>query len=345
MKKRSVLIILVALTLLSTILLSSILGVTKAEYFKKLSKALDFEAMPDVAWQYALWDGDGTGKSSYSLEEGVYKNAKSFSQEIVVGRKDVNKDGIYTSAEWLTEKFAVGKTNVGEWFDIEKYPDVKKEADRGNLLFGSNNIKYNGKSIAYQIKLPVDEAGYYLLNFQVDFRVKMTNGKWASESSGFYTQHYDLAIGCEILNHDDIGDGQGKFKFMTKENTTTQPNTLDLYSRSKNDTVFASTTDADAAHEEVKSFSSDSSYQWKTLAPSRAENVSLAFKVEQADVDNGYVIWMWELDGLYGGRTWQMEFNNVSVEKTMDLNGSTKTRNSSVDPYFMFPQTSFINSQ
>lgn len=48
MKKKSLLITLVALTLLSSMLLSSILGVTKAEYFKTLSKKLDFEVMPDM---------------------------------------------------------------------------------------------------------------------------------------------------------------------------------------------------------------------------------------------------------------------------------------------------------
>ena len=81
MKKRSFLIILVALTLLSTILLSSILGVTKAEYFKKLSKALDFEASPDLKFQYNLYiNGNKT--------TGVYKNSKNISQEFTKSSSD-----------------------------------------------------------------------------------------------------------------------------------------------------------------------------------------------------------------------------------------------------------------
>ena len=43
MKKRVFLRALVALALLSSIMLSSLLGVTNAEFFKKLSRKLDFE--------------------------------------------------------------------------------------------------------------------------------------------------------------------------------------------------------------------------------------------------------------------------------------------------------------
>ena len=47
---------LVVLTILSAILLSTLFGVTNAEYFKIFSKNLDLEAKPDLMFQYYLYD-------------------------------------------------------------------------------------------------------------------------------------------------------------------------------------------------------------------------------------------------------------------------------------------------
>ena len=332
-KKHIFLKILVALILLTSILLSALLGVTKSEYFKSFSKKLDIEAKPDLMLEYYLYDGKGTGADAtgFKSTEGVYKNAESFSQKIVVGRNDAcepsanaTADHVYNSAGWL---------NAANWnLNATKYPN------KANYAGAVNNMKYNGESIVYQIKLPVDEAGYYVLNFQVDFLLAHGGGGWSSEVEDFFTQHYNRAIGCEILNYND--------GFTFKDNKR-----LDLYSRSGNDSVHGRSKKADAKTTTEKSyinkkyFDADSLYQWKTLSPSRAENVSLAFKVEPEDVDNGYVLWMWDFEGLFGARTWKIEFTDVSIEKTMELDGSTDSRDGNSDPYFMFPQASFINNQ
>ena len=324
MKKHTFLKCLVAILLLTSMLLTMFLGVTKSEYFKSFSKELDIEAKPDLMLEYYLYDGSSTGGKGFKETQGVYKNAESFSQKVIVGRNNAYDEGIYSNAEW----------NNGTTLPF--YGDGYPDNEAGNLVSqGSEkvNIKYNGEGIIYQIKLPVDETGYYVLNFQVDFCLAIANGGWVNEISDFFVQTYDRAIGCEILNYND--------GFTFKDNTKR----LDLYSRSGNDSVYGISTKADEEHENVKYFEADSLYQWKTLSPSRAENVSLAFKVEPQDVDNGYVLWMWDLAGLFGARTWKLEFTDISVEKTMNLDGSTDDRNGATDPYFMFPQTSFANNQ
>ena len=323
-KKRLFLKILVALTVLSSMLVSTLFGVSKAEYFKSISKKLDFEASPDLALEYYLYDAAGMSSSAFKESKGVYKNPKSFSQKVIVGRYKQYNSGIYAGADWLDDL-------TKDKLDKNKYPDayITPAEDGLNLT----NFEFCGEGIIYQIKLPVNEAGYYVLNFQVDFELALPNNNWANEVSDFFTQTYDRAIGCEILNYNDgftFGDSS---KY------------LDLYTRSGNDSVYGTSAKADADKENVKYFEADSLYQWKTLSPSRAENVSLAFKVEPDDVKNGYVIWMWDFAGLFGGRTWRLNFTDVSVEKTMELDGSTAYRDGNTDPYFMFPQTSFVNNQ
>jgi hypothetical protein len=85
-------------------------------------------------------------------------------------------------------------------------------------------------------------------------------------------------------------------------------------------------------------------YQWKTLTPTRAETVKLSFKATTRDVKNGYVIWAWEFTGIKGQHNYRISLTGIDVKKVMNTDGTTKYR-SNVDPYFMFPQTSFTNNQ
>ena len=310
MKKKQIFLkTIVAITLLSAMLVSAFLGTSNAEYFKSFNKTLSLEMKPDLNLSYYLKDAtDITSENanfSYNPRFGTYKNSNSFSQTIKVGRDastlTSTASGIYKSATW-----------------------------DGNV-----NSKYNGKNIIYQIRIPVDETGYYSLDFAVDFTMGQ-NGQTAD----VFTQNYDRAIGCEILTHKDLSDGGFSFGGNKR---------LDLYERSGNDAIYVTsnnTTTAEAAKQGVKRFSDlvGHRYQWKTLAPTRQEYVSLAFKVEADDVKNGYVLWMWDFEGLYGSHSYLLEFTDVSVEKIMNLDGTTDTRLSNT-PYFMFPETSQVNNQ
>lgn len=312
MKKKQIFLkTIVAITLLSAMLVSAFLGTSNAEYFKSFNKTLSLEMKPDLNLSYYLKDAtDITSEGSkftYNPRFGTYGKTDNFSQTIKVGRDastltPTAAGNIYASAEWN-----------------------KKTA----------NEKYNGKNIIYQIRIPVDETGYYSLDFAVDFTMG-SNG----QDADVFTQNYDRAIGCEILTHKDLSDGGFSFGGNKR---------LDLYERSGNDAIYVTsnnTTTAEAAKQGVKRFSDlvGHRYQWKTLAPTRQEYVSLAFKVEADDVKNGYVLWMWDFEGLYGSHSYLLEFTDVSVEKIMNLDGTTDTRSSDT-PYFMFPETSQVNNQ
>ena len=206
MKKHVFLKILIAIVLLTSMLLTLFLGTTKSEYFKSFSKKLDIEAKPDLMLEYALWDANGTGNSAtdkaFQWEEGVYKNAESFSQKVVVGRTNAYDEGIYVAADWnVTDlPFYNNETEYPDNYAGNLVSDGTQNKGKDNEI-RNPNVKYNGEGIIYQIKLPVDETGYYVLNFQVDFCLAIANGGWVNEVSDFFVQTYDRAIVCEILNY------------------------------------------------------------------------------------------------------------------------------------------------
>ena len=70
---RVILFSLISLLLLTSMLITAMLGNVKAEYFKSLSTSLDFEAVPDLAYRYFLADANGH-------ESGAYKNGNEFEQ-------------------------------------------------------------------------------------------------------------------------------------------------------------------------------------------------------------------------------------------------------------------------
>ena len=313
----------VVLLVLSAMLLSAMLGVTKAEYFKTLSKKLDLELMPDLALEYYLYDANPKGSTvgnnestTYHVKTGVYKNSKSILQPIAVGHKDP-------------------KTNETYWGKYNNQP-----------------IKYLfGDSIIYQIKIPVDESGYYTLDFTVDFLfggsqnpyeaglnthgIEKTTGHYKQSydhpendyfEDGVFTQTYQYCMGCEVLNSDD------NFVFGSDFNMANRISQTNTQKNNEDERVYY----ADKGTHSV--------YQWKTLTPTRAETVKLSFKATDADVTKGYVIWAWDMTGIKGGHNYRISITGLDVNKVMNLDGTTKYR-SNVDPYFMFPQTSFTNNQ
>ena len=305
MKKRVFLKILVAIVVLTSILLSSFLGVTKSEYFKTFSKKLDIEAKPDLKLEYFLVDSEKSTSATQAVSQGVYDSSESFQQKICAGIKDA--------------------------------------------VTIASGTHYLSSSIVYQVKIPVDESGYYTLDFNVDFLLgahqepgnkdMYTNTK--NPASDIYNIDVDIfsvtyrhTIGCEVLTStDDINFGENK-PFRMKYRT----------SKYDEETTYGGNNDTKAEPVFYSDSSEDSVYQWKTLTPSRAENVKLAFKATDADVKRGYVIWAWDLEGLEGKHNYRLNINNLSLNKTMELDGTTKYRTND-DPYFMFPQTSFVNTQ
>jgi hypothetical protein len=296
------------------------LGVTKAEYFKKLSKALDFEAKPDLALQYYLRDNVAHGDDDNNPKNG--DKSKDF--------KDVT--GVYKDSKKILQHITFGTTDV-------------KKIGNYNYFFGGN--------IVYQIKIPVNEEGYYTLDFTVDFlfggdgnepytpalnkygyndKGANTYGYDHPENEYFddsvFTQSYQYCMGCEVLNSDD-GFTFGNNTPLNMANRVSKTNQKKTWANEK---IYY----ADNGNHSV--------YQWKTLTPTRAETVKLSFKATAADVTKGYVIWAWDFTGIKGQHNYRISIQGLDINKVMNLDGTTDYR-SSVDPYFMFPQTSFTNNQ
>ena len=309
---------LVAITLFSAMMVSTFLGTSNAEYFKTLKKKLDLEMTPDLNLSYYLYDADAHDGSACSEETGVYKDAENILQKIVVGTAD-----------------------------------PKPVQNRiGNTVY--NITGYFGDSVVYQIKIPVSEPGYYTLDFTVDFLIGTTQEPYQEDlvtghantnatggtadkyvhpnnayyDDNFFTMSHEYCMGCEVLNIDDgYTFGVNKRLDMSARISATDTNRVSYAT----EPIYY----ADSAI--------DSVYQWKTLTPSRAENVKLAFKVTENDVqENGYVIWAWDFTGIKGNHNYRLSITGLEVEKTMEIDGTTKYRTNN-DPYFMFPQTSFTN--
>ena len=199
-KRRLFLKILVVLTVLSSILVSSLLGVSKAEYFKSISKKLDLEIKPDLMLEYYLYDSTtttSTAASDLTVEKGVYKNAESFTQKIIIGQQSTQK--------------------------------LQNTADSSV----TSNIPY-GKDIVYQIKIPVDKTGYYTLNFISEFiKGDAPTSRDTYMEQDFYSVSYRDAVGCEVLNNENTGSN-GNLDFPTSN-----PTPLNLAKRVFDKNVFA----------------------------------------------------------------------------------------------------------
>ena len=249
---RVILFGLISLLLLTSMLITAMLGNVKAEYFKSLSTRLDFEAISDLAFEYYIKDANNS-----SGTKGVYGETKNIKQTI------------------------------------------KTLATPGNTI--------------YQIKIPVSEVGFYTLSFKVDF------WKGTTYNTDFYVRTFDTPVGCQVLHPAHLAFGTATPLSMAPDDTTAGNYNYGVRRK------WAST----------KLFSAYNHYQWKTLAPSRAENVDLTFSVVATDVTNGYVNWCWEFTGLTASTSYTLNLNNIKLTKNEVNEG---------DPYFEFMQTQYLNN-
>ena len=162
----------------------------------------------------------------------------------------------------------------------------------------------------YQIRIPVTEAGYYSLNFNVDF---IQSGKTATDM--IYNSQMTKVVGCMIVHSDQE---RKPLVLMATDPTIEHANDRNYYTQ--------------------RTYSSDDRYLWKTLAPSLAEDVSLTLKVTESDVETGYVLWSWELTALAASTEYTIQLNRISMSRIDELDESNK------NPYFNFAQTNYVNN-
>lgn len=219
--------------------------------------------------------------------------------------------------------------SLSQKISFKATPDLAMEyyIKNGSNTSGTRGVYVNTKNIKqeyktsdypssdiYQIKMPITQEGFYTLSFTVDFWLGDT-----ANNNEIYIKNFDAPVGCQVLHPSHLAFASGMPLSMAPDDETAgnynygvrleydTKNLLDAYNH----------------------------YQWKTLAPARAENVELTFSVETADVNAGYVNWCWEFTGLAASTQYTINLNNIELTKnTVDESS----------PYFEFMKTQYINN-
>lgn len=193
-----------------------------------------------------------------------------------------------------------------------------------NLKSITQNIVINSKCTAgnavYEIKIPVRDPGLYTIDFTVrfirdsyeysDFFVPTTTCDGTSVVS------LNLPVGCKVNTRRTVA--QDFFKLPTT--LTTDEATKEAYNKTR--TYGPGTNNSNGFHD----------YQWKTLAPGRAENVSLTFKATEGNL----AIWSWDLRGFTTNATYTLTLNNIKITKIDDPDAN--------EPYIDFSDTHYLNN-
>ncbi|MBQ4136391.1 MAG: hypothetical protein IJD73_04915 [Clostridia bacterium] len=193
--------------------------------------------------------------------------------------------------------------------------------------------------VVYEIKMPVKGTGLYT----VDFTVKFTgpsgwSGYVYSDASG----NLNEPVGCKINTRGTtftqdptvlMSDAASKLAYNAQP--VYGPDPRGEYASHK--IINANGTTVDALN-----YGNYHDYQWKTLAPSRKENVSLTFYLPN---DTNVAIWSWDLRGL-GNKTYNsdtkvhgaytLSLTNISIKKINDP--------ATDEPYLDFADTHYVNN-
>jgi hypothetical protein len=194
-------------------------------------------------------------------------------------------------------------------------------------------------ALVYEIKMPVKGTGLYTVDFTVKFTAKsVTGGTWSGFVCSTKEGSLNKPVGCKINTKTT--------KFTEKPTVLMKDSVTKLnYNRRP---VFGpdpcNEHKAPNASGTLNAINYDNyfDYQWKTLAPSRKENVSLTFYINNA---SNVAIWSWDLRGLGDKNdnsgnivngTYTLSLTNISIKKidAPDAN----------EPYLDFADTHWVNN-
>lgn len=212
----------------------------------------------------------------------------------------------------------------------------------------STNSNITPDKVVYEIKMPVKGIGLYKVDFTVKFTATAaTGGTWSGFVYSTSLGTLDEPVGCKI-NTKKTDFTKSPTVLISSAATKVAYNTQPVYGpdprgeyashkikNANGDTVDAlNYGDGDESYHD---------YQWKTLAPSKSENVSLTFYINNA---SNVAIWSWDLRGLGNmthssstdltTATYKLELSNISIKKidTPDAD----------EPYIDFADTHYVNN-
>ena len=203
-------------------------------------------------------------------------------------------------------------------------------------------------ALVYEIKMPVKGTGLYTVDFTVDFTGPTTwSGYVHSTGSGTLNE----PVGCKINTRS--ADFTRKVTTLTTATYTASKFDECGTTRSYNvQPVYGPDPRGEYASHKIINANGDTvdalnygnyhDYQWKTLAPSRSENVSLTFYINSA---SNVAIWSWDLRGLgykndnsdtIVNGTYTLNLTNISIKKIDDP--------ATDEPYLDFADTHYVNN-
>lgn len=175
-----------------------------------------------------------------------------------------------------------------------------------------------GTNVIYEIMLPNVDSGVYTLDFTVEF---VKNGD-SSAAADFYVPADAIStkttvvslnkpVGCKVIK--TIKDANGNVTFT------------------KSVTRLLTDAQAKDPFNTVKRYYATDNYQWKTLAPSRSENVSLTFTTDGTQ----NMMLAWDLRGLPTGN-FELKLTDISINRVIAPESD--------EPYFDFPNMYCVNN-
>ena len=236
----------------------------------------------------------------------------------------------------------LGSVNAALFKSLTKTIDLKAVPDLSLEYYLKDNVNSSGKSgvykntknisqsittsatpgnTIYRIAIPIDDTGFYTLSFNVDF------WKGTSATADIFVRTLDTPVGCQVVHSKQIPIKSGTVYSMAPDNTT------------NNGYVYGGKLQYDDLEDpnlSVPLLNAKDHYQWKTLAPSRKEKVDLTYSVNDDDITNGYVTWVWDFKGLVGSTNYTLNLTDISITK-LEPNDETK-------PYFEFMNTQYVNN-
>lgn len=192
-----------------------------------------------------------------------------------------------------------------------------------DLVFNSTKPS---RSSVFEIKLPVTDPGLYNLDFTV--RIVKSNGNLV-----YINNPQTNLVGCKVNTH-RTGFSGNPTTLITDVATKRAYNTQRVYgpdpygihtNHGQSGNINYSVTGTGGTTQYCHD------YQWKTLAPSFTENVSLAFYLKKDNV----ALWAWDFRGLDDG-TYTITLDNISITKIDTPDND--------EPYLDFPDTHYINN-
>lgn len=208
----------------------------------------------------------------------------------------------------------------------------------------STNSTITPDKVVYEIKMPVKGIGLYKVDFTVKFTATAaTGGTWSGFVYSTSAGSLNEPVGCKI-NTKKTDFTKSPTVLISSAAAKVAYNTQPVYGPDpRGEYASHKITNASGATVSALNYGNYHDYQWKTLAPSRSENVSLTFYINNA---SNVAIWSWDLRGLgnmtYSSSTdlttatYKLELSNISIEKIDDPGAN--------EPYLDFADTHYVNN-